>query len=426
MVNTVVEGRRTLMPSSRESRIMAAATLLASIAFGIYTTGSVLYFTRFVGLPATQVGLGLSVAGVVWLPLSVLVGRFADRVGSRRATILTGLLQVAFLLLATQVRTVPQFYMLAVLLAAAEQGGWVCREALVADIIEREERVGAAAVVRSLFNTGVVLGSLVGGLALALDTRAAVAGLLIASAAVSAVATAAYSRLPEKRHTGTDVDTRVSMRQALWDRPYVVLSLLCGLLAMSDTILVVGVPLWITLHTALPHGLGAWLFGVNSLLVVVLQVRVSRGAETKEGARRLLIWACAAVAVACVLVAVTAVRSLAVGYVCLVLAVLALTMSELWSSASSWNFRYSLAPEAGQGVYGGVFALGSSLHLAVGPAVVTALTQRATSSGWLLLAGVFALVGLVCGPAADWAERSRRTPGPGTLVASPKTHLECP
>jgi MFS family permease len=425
MRRKLVDGLRRAIPRSRESRTMAAASLVASLAFGMYTSGSVVYFTRYVGLPATQVGLGLTLAGLLWLPLSVFIGRFSDRVGARKATLITGALQVALLLLATQVRTPAQFFVLVALLGAAEQGGWVCREALVADIAEREERVGAAALLRSLFNLGVIAGSLLGGVALSLDSRSACLTLILGTALASALATCVYARLPETERTA-DASGSGFLRQALTDHPYLALALLCGVLAMGDSILVIGVPLWIVTHSTLPHGLAAWLFGLNSLLVVVLQVRVSRGATTLPGARRLLVRAGFALGGACVLIALSRRQPGPVVVGCLLLAVVLLTLGELWSSAASWKFRYDLAPEPAQGVYGGLFALGSSVHLVLGPVLVTGLTQRLLDVGWLSVAAGFAAVSLAAGPAVTWAARTRSTESGGLPVMTAQTMAEVP
>ena len=58
---------------------MAVATFVNTIGNGMYMTVMVMYFTRSVGLPASQVGLGLTIAGLFGLAAGVPVGHLADR-----------------------------------------------------------------------------------------------------------------------------------------------------------------------------------------------------------------------------------------------------------------------------------------------------------------------------------------------------------
>src|SRR5262249_58689599 len=71
----------TLVPGQRVGRWLALAALIDSTGTGLFMTGSAIYFTRVVGLSAAQVGLGLSVAGLVGLLGSVPIGVLGDRFG---------------------------------------------------------------------------------------------------------------------------------------------------------------------------------------------------------------------------------------------------------------------------------------------------------------------------------------------------------
>src|SRR5690242_21251390 len=56
----------------------------ASLSTGLFYTVSALYFTRVVGLAATTVGVGLTVAGAVGVVASFAGGHAADRMGADR------------------------------------------------------------------------------------------------------------------------------------------------------------------------------------------------------------------------------------------------------------------------------------------------------------------------------------------------------
>ncbi|MEV0717940.1 hypothetical protein [Asanoa sp. NPDC050611] len=72
-----------LLPASRPQRLLAASNLVYTVGSGLYLTAGVLYFTQAVHLPATQVGLGLALAGSLSLALGIAVGHLADRHGPR-------------------------------------------------------------------------------------------------------------------------------------------------------------------------------------------------------------------------------------------------------------------------------------------------------------------------------------------------------
>ena len=59
-------------------------SVLFAIGEGTFLTGSAVFFTQIVGLSAGQVGLGLTVAGVVSFFLAVPLGKLADRIGPKR------------------------------------------------------------------------------------------------------------------------------------------------------------------------------------------------------------------------------------------------------------------------------------------------------------------------------------------------------
>ncbi|MET7660513.1 hypothetical protein ABZT45_25125 [Streptomyces sp. NPDC005356] len=72
-----------LMPEVGPRRVLAASNFVNTVGSGLYLTAGVLYFTQDVRLPATQVGLGLGVAGFASLAMGIAAGHLADRRGAR-------------------------------------------------------------------------------------------------------------------------------------------------------------------------------------------------------------------------------------------------------------------------------------------------------------------------------------------------------
>src|SRR5437660_487184 len=93
---------------------MAVSTFVNTIGNGMYMTVMVMYFTRSVGLPAAQVGLGLTVAGLVGLVAGVPVGHLADRRGPREVSVVLGVLAALVMAAFTMVHVFWQFLLVAV------------------------------------------------------------------------------------------------------------------------------------------------------------------------------------------------------------------------------------------------------------------------------------------------------------------------
>ena len=73
--------RIPLLPEPGARHVYAFVVLANTFGFGLVITSMVLYFTRVVHLSAVQVGLGMTIAGLVGLIAGVPIGDLADRHG---------------------------------------------------------------------------------------------------------------------------------------------------------------------------------------------------------------------------------------------------------------------------------------------------------------------------------------------------------
>jgi MFS family permease len=76
-----------LVRFSGAARVLAVAQLANAIGDGAYIVCSVLYFTRIVGLSATQLGVGLTAGWAAGFVAGVPLGHLADRWGPRRTAV---------------------------------------------------------------------------------------------------------------------------------------------------------------------------------------------------------------------------------------------------------------------------------------------------------------------------------------------------
>ncbi|MGY0019272.1 MFS transporter [Streptomyces sp. YJ-C3] len=395
-----------LLPDPGPGRVLVLCTAVASLGNGLYVTGGAVYFVHVVGLSPGQVGIGMSLAGILALALGVPAGHLADRFGPRGITAVFALGKAVALAAAAFVHSFPAYLVMAMALGLAEQSGNVSRGALVAGVMGREGRVRISAFMRSVFNGGFSLASLAAGLVIAADSKPAFLALFWGNAVAMVLVAALYMRLPKV--PGVPPAPRGEKpRGVVRDLPYLLVAQVSGIARIGPTALAVGLPLWLVVHTDAPRALAAWIMLVNTLMVVFLQVRMARDADTVHGAARLQRYTAVVLAVACAVTALTgAMPGWAAAVVLLAVTVL-FTFGEIWGEAARWGLRYELAPANAQGQYLGAFATGDAFALIAGPTLVTTVPDRFGGPGWLLIAVLFVGVLAASGPAVRWAERTR-------------------
>src|SRR5215216_1266295 len=150
------------------------------------------------------------------------------------------------------------------------------------EVVPESERVSARAALHSVFNLGFSVGALlaaafigIGGLAMQFLPLGNALSFLLAACAVLRVPSIV---------TGQDRAPAASRFRALRDMPFVRVIGASTLLALNGTVLSVGVPLWIVAGDRLPDSTIPLVFTLNTILVVIFQVKAAQGSNTLDGA----------------------------------------------------------------------------------------------------------------------------------------------
>ena len=165
------------------------------------------------------------------------------------------------------------------------------------------------------------------------------------------------------------------------------------------------VPLWLVERTDAPHQLLAWLFGTNTVLAVLLQVRASRVADSVAGSLRAVRWSGWAFIVSCAVIAWTHSTAGWVSIVLIWIGHVTITGAELWQSAADWGFTSELSDHRRLGDYQGIWGLGYQLEPIVFPALYTYLALQWGTPGWVVIAAIGGAAAALAHPAARLAER---------------------
>ncbi|WP_329491127.1 MFS transporter [Kitasatospora sp. NBC_01246] len=404
------------VPPAGARRTLAAAQLISSIGDGAYFTCSALYFTHVVGLSPARLGLGLAVAWAIGSLAGVPLGHLADRRGARGTAVLLALATGAAVASFLVVHSFAAFLLAASVYATTQSGLTAARQALVGGLVPREERTELLARLQSTLNAGLALGAALGGVVLTVGTRTAFLAAFLVTALGFLGAGLTLLRLPAVA-PGRDRTGAAPRLEVLSDRPFAVVTLLNTVLLLRMPLLSLVIPLWIAERAPGLGWLGSGLFVLNTVGVMLFQVRVARRVTGLRTASRAVREAGVVLLVSCVVFAVAAAAGLppwALGGLLVAAAALQVA-GELRQSAGSWQIAFDLAPAHQTGQYQGFFGSGVAVARTVGPLLLTTLLLSWGTPGWLLLGALFAAAGWAMGPAVRWAERRR----PGAVAAPP-------
>ncbi|WP_245861246.1 MFS transporter [Microbacterium aurantiacum] len=393
-------------------RALVSATAVSRIGRGVFLAVTVLFFTQIIGLSGGEAAVVLAASSGCGVVASFLGGWLADRWSARRMTfgfeVLAGLMLAAYAFAGDFVSAL----VLASLSGFFDSMAYSARAAIIARGFASERRVHARAVLRTVTNVSIAIGSGFAAIALALGTAEAyrvviaAAGLLCAfgslpllrlTAAVDAPSRARIA--PLLTETGSiDVEAATSVasersdwrRRSPWrDRRYLLMCILSAIFGMQFGVAELGVPLWITQSTTAPEVLVSVILIVNTTLVVIFQVPASRGTHDLRVAGRVTLIAGWLMLVACVVYALAAGLPTWFAIAVILAAAIAHTFAEILSQAGAWGLSFELADPVRAGAYQGVFGMGFSLGALAAPIVVNATAISLGLVGWVILGGVF-------------------------------------
>ncbi|GHB58633.1 membrane protein [Streptomyces cirratus] len=411
-------------PGGRDARTMLLAQFLDRSGTGVWAAGCVLYFTFVVGLEARQLGLLLGAAGIAGIAGSPLAGHLAGRFPVRRLLITTHLLRLGTL---CALLVVTRYELLLAVVALTHLGDRAAKtlEMLFATRVAGERRATYQALARSSANAGYALGAGAAAIGLAVGTREAYQALILANALSFLAAAILVRRTREPlehgrvaARTGDPADRPHAPTSPWRDRGYLRFVLLDIPMNLDDSILSVGLPLWLVTRTDAPHALVPAFLVINTVLVVALQLRVSaRVGQPRQAAGAVAVYGLTLLA-SCVLLALsTGAGSLAASAGLLLAAVLA-TAAELVRSVSSWELAVSLAPERARASYLGVAGMSQSVQKSAGPLLLTGAVMPAGPAGWVVLGAAVAALSVV---QRRSALRRLRATGAGTGAGAAET-----
>jgi MFS family permease len=404
--------------SLRGARTLLGIGLIDSSGTGLYLAGSVVYFVAVLHLGVSQVGLGLSVAGLLGLVCQPVLGWLADRYGPRQVLALLHVWRALSFVVLLLAGSYWQFLVAVAMIGVGQQALSPVYQALVERMVGTEGRLAMMARSRVVYNVGFSLGGLAATAAIGYGTRTGFSMIVLGNA-VSCLAAAGMLAAAPAADGQTGSARRSPLRLHHLRNPrHLAVAGINGALSLHISLLAVGIPLWVTLHTSAPRALVGVLLVVNTVVAVLGQVWASKGSDTLAGSITALQRGGAALVACCLIFSATAkIHQADVAAAVLIVGVIVMTGAELFQSAGGWGASYALAPEEGRAEYLATFNLGTGLQYVVGPLILTAGVINHGTAGWAVFAACLAVATLAVRPLAAAAGRLAPAPAPEVAPA---------
>lgn len=377
------------------ARSFFAAMVVDSIGVGLYIPVSLLYFTKVAGIPLGTVGWCLSVAGLLTLPLPLVIGRLVDRYGSKlvvvAGTAMQGVAFGGYLF----VRSAIPLFVFALCAMIGMRLYWSSVFTLVADLAPAEERDRWYALGSASRNIGLGFGSLVAAAMLAIGGTA-VYQLVVGSNAVTCLLAAALvaTRVPNRRHHEKPKTAETPAKNAgspLRDLPFMSYTVLNTVAAICVTMLGTGLPVYLDSGLHAPGWVVGALSAVNITLLALVQTAVIHLVR-KVRRSRVIVLAAVLWALWGGLMAVA--FTLPAGWVViafLFVIMLAYCGAELLHGPTSSALAAEASPPAARGRYLSVFQLSFAIANVIAPAYFAQTFELHPTAPWLFL-GVLSVI----------------------------------
>jgi MFS family permease len=182
---------------------------------------------------------------------------------------------------------------------------------------------------------------------------------------------------------------------AFKDWRFLAATIINGVVSLHFIIQGVALPLWILHYTDVPKWWVSVLFVINTVLVTILQIRLSRGTGDLMVSVKKFRLGTAYLLVSCLVYSASANLDIWLSATILAVGMVIHTLGELYAAAGSWSIGFELAVEKHMGQYQGVYSLGWGLGGTFGPLYITAMVVGLGVIGWAIMGVVFLAAGIV-------------------------------
>jgi MFS family permease len=374
---------------------LVTATSLTTIARGVFLTALVLYLTLVARLSPEEIALSMTIAAVVGIGASYLGGWLSDRISARRLTVVAQLAEGVALMAYVFVDSLEMAIVVGCLTFFTQAIAQSARSAIIARGFTGPKRVRARAILRTVTNVGIAVGSGLAAIPIVLGTPDAYRVAVFGAGLLFFASTFLLLRLPASVDAGggssaESAATKPVRGRSPWrDRRFLAFVVLSAIFGIQFPILDYAMPLWIAHNTEAPSVLVAVLTIQNCIFVTIFTVPLSRGTEDPRKAGRVFAIAGVLMAVACVVYGLAEGAPVWLAITVLILGAFAHVFAEVLSQAAGWGLSFELADPNSVGAYQGLVGMGWGIITAIGPPILAFTALQFGLIGWVALGVMF-------------------------------------
>jgi MFS family permease len=328
--------------------------------------------------PMTIVGLVMTLYGLSQVAAQLIGGVLTDLWGRRPVMLLALASGGVFTLAVGLAHSAGLLIVMLVLMGLSVPLFQPASMTMVGDLVPSTKLSQAYGLMRMASNAGIIIGPMLGGF-LADYSFLLVFGLDALSMVMFLVIIVAGIREPPHRMPETTLATPSRLSDLMRDRPFLIFSSLWGLTGMVYAQLYQVVPAYLHLDLHFPVSTFGYLAAENAVLVVVLQMPITRLVRKVAPAR---LMALGSLFYGAGFIAMLAGRS----FLTFAIGVVIITLGENVMNPAASTWVVNKAPEKMRGRYLGLFGLANRTGAAVGPTIGGSLLT-AGASLWLLTTG---------------------------------------
>ncbi len=380
--------------TSRGGRVLVGALAIDALGNGLFLPLSLIYFTKLTDVPLATLGLVLSAATMITLPVPIWAGTIADRFGALRIVVGAQVLQAVGYLAYAWVGNALGIFVAAALVSVGVRFFWSAVFTAVADYADGGSNTASKdswyALTNAARTAGLAAGGLATGLAVA-DGRAGtyrtVAYVAAGCFAWAAAAIAVFVRTGPARVHEHEPLPRSGYGTLLRDRSFLGLTGINTIYALNGMMLGIALPTVVVIGIRGPAWLTSTVLAGTALLIAILSTPV---VKRLAGYRRtrIIVAAAALWAVWSFLFA-----SLVPGHLDWVLpvligATLLFAIAEIMHAPVSMAIAAGAAPPQVRGRYLASFQYSFAIASIIAPTFFTGLFEFHHGAPWLILGGL--------------------------------------
>ena len=375
--------QRLGFPDVGPHRRFVSALAIDALGSGVWMPLSMLYFLHQTSLSLVQLGLAMTIANTVVIPVVPVIGSLVDRFGPRVVMQIGNAGAAAAFVLYPFAHSLLAVTVLVFFATATRQAFWGALGPMITQITRPGERELWFGFLQAMRNAGYGVGGVLAAVALTVGSGVAYQSVVVANAASYVLAFVLMLGVAGGRAVAEDAtsDRARGWWVAFTDRGYRTLIAVIFCYAMTMMTLNISMPVYFVDSLGLPGWVPGTVFVINTVMIGLGQGLVVRR-MTGHARRRVLQAAVAFTAAGFGFFIAADAFDVTAGVMLVLVAAMIYTLGELTGGPVVSALSAETAPPEQRGRYMAASQLAWSTSAAVSPLLYSALLDRGSVAAW--------------------------------------------